>query len=341
MRELRRILIVRLGALGDIIHAIPAAAALRSRYPDARIHWMVDPRYVELLGLVEAIDEPIAIDPRALLDSAQRRAFIGRMLALREARYDVVIDFQGLLKSAVLARAVRGDRTIGFPGAHLREPAARFFYTDTPDPGDAVHVIRKNLALLRSLGVTDSQIHFPIRVPRTWAVESVASRYGAGGYALINPGAAWPNKRWPAERFGALAEAIRRDLGVPSLVLWGPGEEALAAEVIAASSGAAVLSPPTAIVDVPGLARDARVFVSGDTGPLHMAGAVGTPLVSLFGPTYPERNGPWSEADITLSRVQACECRYERQCRRSARCIDDISVDEVADAVRRRVGPRV
>jgi len=336
--EPRRFLIVRLGSLGDVIHAIPAAAAIRRRYPDARIDWLVDPRYVELLGLVQGLDQTIAIDPRWLRQGTQRRIFLARMRELRGRRYDVVIDLQGLLKSAVLAKAVGGRRTIGFSRAELRERAAVLFYNDTRDTSGSAHVVYKNLALLDAIDVHERQVRFPLNIPQTAAGRAARARFGEAGYALINPGAAWPNKRWPPKRFGAVAAAIRRDLGVPSLVLWGPGEEAMAAEVIAASEGAAELSLPTTIVDLVGLAHGARLMVSGDTGPLHIAGASGTPLVALFGPTYAERNGPWSESDITVSRVAECICRYERRCHRATRCIDDIWVDDVVDAVRRRMG---
>jgi ADP-heptose:LPS heptosyltransferase len=154
---------------------------------------------------------------------------------------------------------------------------------------------------------------------------------------LINPGAAWPNKRWPPARFGSLAATIRREHGMRSVVLWGPGEESLAAAVAAASAGAAEPAPATTIPDIVAVARGARLMVSGDTGPLHIGGAVGTPLVALFGPTFPERNGPWSPDDVVLSRVTTCSCLYERQCRRSSPCIDDITVDDVTQAVRRRL----
>jgi heptosyltransferase I len=338
VRDDSRFLIVRLGSLGDVVHAIPAAAALRNRYPHARIDWAVDPKYVELLDLVESLDRRIPLDPRELRGAPGRTGLLGTLRELRRARYDVVIDFQGLLKSAAIARAAGGARTIGFPGVHLREPAARWLYTDTPDPGPAAHVVHKNLALLAAVGVTDRQVRFPIRIPRSGAVAPVTGRLRARGYALVNPGAAWPNKRWPAERFGAVAAAIEREFGLSSLVLWGPGEEALAAGVVAASSGAAEAAPPTTISDLVGLARDARLMVSRDTGPLHIAGAAGTPIVALFGPTFPERNGPWSPQDVSLSQVQQCVCRYERRCKRATRCIDDITVDEVVAAVRRRLG---
>ena len=332
-----KFLIVRLGSLGDVVHAIPVAAALRHAYPAARVDWMVDPRYVELLNLVESIDTRIPVDPRAFGRGNERGRLLRTMRELRRTRYDAVIDLQGLLKSAVLARAAGGRTTLGFPRAHLREPAARLLYTHAPDPGAAAHVIHKNLALLAAVGVSDLRVRFPVNIPRTPVVQSLTDRFAGSGFTLINPGAAWPNKRWPADRFGAVAAAIQREHGQRSVVLWGPGEERLAADVVAASAGAAELSPPTTIADIVGLGRSARLMVSGDTGPLHIAAAVGTPIVALFGPTFAERNGPWADDDVSLSRASQCICHYERQCRRQDRCIDEIGVDDVVNAIRRRM----
>ena len=327
-----RFLIVRLGSLGDVIHAIPAVSALGARHPEAAIDWLVDPRYAEVVQLVEGVNRAIPVDsrrrPGVLLET------IGE---LRRTKYDAVIDLQGLLKSAVLARAAGARRTIGLPREHLREPAARFFYGETPDPGRHPHVIHKNLAIVRALGVTDARVTFPVKASRTATSDTVAGMFGPEGYVVINPGAAWPNKRWPPDRFGALAAAMRSRLGVRSLVLWGPGEEQLASLVVGASWGAAELSPGTGIVDLFAIASGAKLMISGDTGPLHIAAAVGTPIVALFGPTLAERNGPWASADITLSRAAQCVCHYERRCRLAERCIDDIGLDEVVSAVEARV----
>ena len=332
----QRFLIVRLGSLGDVIHAIPAAAALRRTYPHARVDWVVDPRYAELLGLVECLDRRIPFEPRGLIRGGPAWTVVRE---LRQARYDVVIDLQGLVKSAVLSRLVGARRTVGFSRRHLREPLARMFYTQARDPGAAPHVIDKNLALLELLGVTDRTVHFPVAIPRTSVVALARERVGGSDYAIVNPGAAWPNKRWPPDRFGAVAASIRHDFGLRSLVLWGPGEEPLAQAVVAASHGAAELAPETTIPDIVGVARGARLMISGDTGPLHIAGAVGTPIVALFGPTFPERNGPWSPRDVVVSRGAQCTCFYERQCRKATPCIDDIGVDDVRDAVRQRLVP--
>jgi len=324
-----RFLIVRLGSLGDVVHAVPTAAALRAHFPDARIDWAVDPRYVEVLDLVSGLDGRVGVDTRS-------PAALRTMRDLRSVRYDAAIDLQGLVKSAVLARAARADRTIGFPRAHLRESLARFLYTHTPDVR-ATHVVFKNLALLEPLGVRGPRVEFPLDIIPTAAAEQVATAAGAAGYALLNAGAAWPNKRWPPARFGALAAAIRERFGLQCVVLWGPGEESLATAVVDASTGAARLAPPTSITDVFALAKAARLMMSGDTGPLHIAGAVGTPTVSLFGPTNPERNGPWLQADVALSRFAGCSCHYQRRCRRGEPCINEIGVSEVVAAVERRI----
>lgn len=327
-----RFLIVRLGSLGDVVHGIPVAAALRERFPSARIDWMVDPRYVELLGHVHGIDALIPVSPRR-----GPLAMLSSVLALRLVEYTAAIDLQGLLKSAVLARAVGAWRTIGFQKAHLREPMARFFYTDMPEPGEREHVVYKNLALLSPLGVRDFRPSFPIGASVTAVAEETGERLG-GQYALISPGAGWPNKRWPTERFGAVASVLRDTLGLRSVVIWGPGEEAMALAVVAASRGAAELAPSTSVSDLLGIARGARVMIAGDTGPLHLAAAVGTPVVAIFGPTIGQRNGPWNASDLIVSRTDRCSCLYARRCRKAAPCINEITVDEIVDAVVRRLG---
>ena len=333
---MKRALIVRLGSLGDVVHAIPVAASLRSAYPSAQIDWVTDPMYLPLIGLVEGVDRAIGLDARAWLPGA-RGNVVSVLAALRRSAYDVVLDLQGLLKSAMLARAVGARRTVGFSRTHLREPAARLFYSESVNAGGAVHVIQQNLAVSAALGAIDRSVRFPVRVPESAAVADVARELG-GGFALLNPAGAWPNKRWPPSRFGAVAQALERSHGLPSIVMWGPGEQALAEAVAVASGGAARVSPPMSIPDLLALAHASRVMVSGDTGPLHLAAAVGTPVVALFGPTRPERNGPWAAADVSVSRVAQCECQYQRRCRRREPCIEDIGVEEVLAAVARRLG---
>jgi lipopolysaccharide heptosyltransferase I len=336
-----RILLVRLGALGDIVHAIPVAAALRRAYPDARIDWLVSARHRELLDLVPVVNARIATNDRATGGPGSLVA-IARLL--RQSRYDLVFDMQGLIKSAVLARSAGAPRVIGFARRYLREPLARVFYTDTYDPGrggmfapdETRHVVEINLGLLSVIGVTAGRAEFPIEQRDGPVFDEIRDKTG-GSYALLNPGAAWPNKRWPPARLGAVATAIRDRQRLPSVVLWGPGERELAEAVVNHASGAALLAPQTAIADIVSLARHARLMVSGDTGPTHIASAVGTPVVGIYGPTRPERNGPLLPEDISVSRAATCQCHHLRRCKLDTMCLLDIGVDEVVSAVERRL----
>jgi lipopolysaccharide heptosyltransferase I len=339
---LTRFLIVRLGALGDIVHAIPVAAAVRRAYESAKVDWLVSSTHREILDLVPVIDRRLVINDRG--GAGGGASLLSAIRELRRTRYDVVIDLQGLVKSALLARSSGAPRVIGFSARYAREGAARLFYTQAHDPGrggiydarETRHVVDINLGILQLLGIKPNRPEFPID-----HVESAAARRAAdqtnGRYALVNPGAAWPNKRWPPQRFGGLASALRDRHGLMSVVLWGPGEEALAEETVAASHGAAVSAGKTTVADIVALARGAAVMVSGDTGPTHIASAVGTPLVGIYGPTRPARNGPLAPEDVTVSRDAVCRCHHLRRCRLDPMCLLDIGVGEVVAAVDRRL----
>ncbi len=333
---MRAILIVRLGALGDIVHAVPVAAALRERFPAARIDWVVDERYQEVLRLVPVVDRRIVLRSRSM---PVWRRVVELRRALAGGTYDVAVDAQGLLKSAVVARSSGAPRVLGFPPPHLREPLARFLYTETCDPGDAAHVIEKNLTLAGRLGARTADRRFPMEVPASAALDAVRRfpRVGGGPFAVINPGAAWPNKRWAPARLARVAEWLWGERRLPSLVTWGPGDETTAAAVVDGSNGAALLAPPTRVSDLAAIMGAAAVVVSGDTGPVHLAAAVGTPVVGLYGPTDARRNGPWAPQDVAVSRFADCRCRYRRRCRAARRCLDDITVAEVTAALALRL----
>ncbi len=353
-----RLLIVRLSALGDVVHTLPLAAALRRAFPDGAIDWVVDERNADLLTLVPVLDRVVVLRTRsrpALPALAECRR------TLRRRGYDVALDAQGLGKSALVARLSGAARIVGFATPFLRERWARWLYTERVDPCRPRHVVARNLGLGAALGVDAPAWSFPIRTPSSEAPARTRARLGLGAatalgsgrFALLNPNAAWASKRWPAERFGAVASWLRRTHRLPSAVLWGPGDEARAAAVADASDGAAAVAPPTGLRDLVALARAAAVMVSGDTGPLHVAAAVGTPVVGLYGPSDPSRNGPWSPDDVVVSRFAACRCRparggaggsdagssdrMVRVCRSTARCLDDIPVEVVTAAVDRRL----
>jgi len=328
-----RVLVVRLGALGDLVHAVPAVAAIRRTHPDAAIDWLVEPKHAEFLGLVPPVSEVVPLAGRSVSGWLATRA------DLRSRRYDVAIDLQGLVKSAALAWLSDARRVIGFDASALRERAAAWFYSERVRASESGHVIRKNLELVAALGVDAGAIEFPIRETPPAALEAIRAS-GVERFALINPGAGWPNKRWPPRRFGEVAASLRSRHGLRPVVLWGPGERPLAAQVVAESGGAAIEAPPTSVTDVVTLARASALMVSGDTGPLHIAAAVGTPVVAVFGPTDPVRNGPWRDEDLTVARYDGCSCHYARECRRTNPtdpCIERITAAEVLDAIDRRL----
>ncbi len=333
---MKRLLVVRLGSLGDLVHTLPAVAALRRAQPSLEIDWLVDAVHQEFVSLVPVVTSVVALADRTAQAWWQARR------ALRARAYDVAADFQGLLKSAALARLSGAREAVGFARASLREPAARFFYTRTVPVGGSDHVVFKNLRLAAALGAAEGPLEFPLADVASPAADEVRARAG-GAFAIVNPGAAWPNKRWPPDRFGKLASHLADRHGLRSVVLWGPGEADLADAVVGASSGAAVRAPETSLRDLVAIARGARLIVSGDTGPLHIAAAVGVPVVSVFGPTDPLRNGPWVAADLAISRYGGCDCHYERRCRRGETdwCLGTITFDEVRDAVDRRLGAPV
>ena len=342
--ELERVLIVRLSALGDIVHALPVLAALKRDWPAAKVDWLVEDAYAPILALAEGLNRRIIVRASRSVSEPGVVAFggvFGFLQAigyLRRQRYDAALDLQGLIKSAVWARSSGAKRVIGFHRTNLREPQAAMFYSEMIHPVTTQHVIQKNLMVLDNLGSVAGPAVMPLRAKTASPVDTaIKNAGGAKKYIVINPGAAWPNKRWPPERFGELASALKQKTGLPSFVTWGPKERELADSVVAASHGAAIAAPPTEVADLVALMRGAALVVSGDTGPLHIAAAVGSPIVGLYGPTWPQRNGPWDVKDEVLSRAQTCKCHHKRQCQIGAPCINEIQVADVVAAAERRL----
>jgi ADP-heptose:LPS heptosyltransferase len=262
---------------------------------------------------------------------------VAALRASRAERCDVAFDFQDLWKSAVWARASGAPRVVGQAGAR-REPWSAILLGEIVDDDDAVHVIDRNLALLRAVGIDEvGTREFPLPAPPAMATAGAALDAVGRSFAILNPGGGWASKLWPPEHHGALARSLAQD-GLTSLVTWGPGEQSLADRVVAASGGIAVRCPPTTLLDYVELARRARVVVGADTGPLHLACAVGTPVVALFGPTDPARNGPFSAEDVVVRRPPPCAPCHRRRCPRHEGVMAAITVEEVAAAVERRLG---
>ena len=332
-----RLLIVRLGAMGDILHALPAVALLRSAAPEARIGWVVERRWSELLcapGCSPSgersegrpmIDELHRVDTRGWrrrpFRSEVRREFFAAVGSRLSRRYDAALAFQAAIKSAQMARLSPDGRVVGF--RHPREALARWLYHESIE-SSAAHVIGQNRELARSWlrreGCNAASPELPsgaALLPRDEAAEeSIAALLDSRGlgrmpFAILNPGAGWGAKQWPAERYGELALRLGAR-GMPSVVNYGPGEEKLAGKVAAGSQGGATALCPS-LSQLIALTRRARLFVGGDTGPLHLAALIGVPTVALFGPTDPARNGPyWPSRRVLRDAASILSYRHER-----------------------------
>lgn len=340
-----KILIIKLGAIGDIIHTLPALAAIRAKFPAAEISWVAEQRSAEILRGNRLIDNLIEMDTKALRGGM----VIEKMLIegakqvknLRQYDFDIAIDFQGLLKSGMIAKLSGAKTRWGFARADLREPAARVFYTHTAKIPPASHVIQRNLALAEAaLGseLRNEEIEFPIFTTDEHRAEaaSIANRVGAN-FAILNPAGGWVTKLWHAEKYGQLADMMSAEVGLDSIVVTGPNETELASVILSASRSGKTISALPSLKGFYELAKHARVYVGGDTGPTHIAIAAGAPVVGIFGPTEWWRNGSLNLADICVERLDiGCRVDCHRRTCSNWICMD-ISPATVFEAVRARV----
>jgi heptosyltransferase I len=348
----RRLLIVRLGSMGDIIHTLPAATALRRAFPEVSLGWVVEERWAELLctlpeprsgplsprrPLVDRVHTVNTKTWRKSLFSAQTWEQIAAGLSeLRAQRYELAVDFQGAVRSALTARW-SGARVI-YGVAQPRENVASMFYTRQVIPRGS-HIVEQNLSLAEA--VAHRPLEMPtIEFPHDEAVEKQCedkSPQGIGDFALLNPGAGWGAKQWPAERYGDVARRLAED-GVKSLINFGPGEEFLM-RAVESASGSKAKGVAGSLTELIALTRRARIFIGGDTGPMHLAAALGVPVVAIFGPTNPARNGPFGTRSIVLRSPTSPTTHSHRA--QPDPGILEISPDEVFAAAQKLLrGPR-
>jgi heptosyltransferase-1 len=342
-----RILIVKLGSIGDIVHTLPALAALRSAMPQAEISWVVERRSAEILRDNPILDRLIEVDTKALrrglMSGETLRAPRQQLRRLRASAFDVAIDFQGLLKSASIARLSGARRVFGYSRAGLREPPSLLLLSKTIPVPKKIHVISKGLRLLHgALGVSvpsdPKDFEFPLAVTSTHENEAAEAAGDQTGFIILNPAGGWPTKLWNPERFGSLADRLWNELGLRSLVTFGPGESDLADTVIRSTRTGAARAVSLSIKGFVALARRAELYVGGDTGPTHLAVAAGTPIVGLFGPTEWWRNGSPLLEDVCVERNDI-DCRVDCHRRACSKWICmDIGVQRVFEAVTERLG---
>ena len=344
--NIERLLIVRLSAMGDVIHTLPAAQALRDAFPNAMIGWLIEERWAELLCAPGAPRRGLRSAKRPLVDWVHSVNLTGWRKSLftistaqqiarvwndvRAAHYEVAVDLQGAIRSAILARW-SGARVI-YGAAEPRESPATLWYT-RPVIARGAHVVEQNLSVAEA--VTQKKTEAPlVQFPRDPGAERRIEQQLAAAsihdFAILNPGAGWGAKRWPAQRYGQVAKALAAD-GLLSILNCGPGEENLASEAEAASEGAAK-AMQCSISELIALTRRAKLFIGGDTGPMHLAAALQVPVVAIFGPTDPARNGPYGTRSVVLRNAESRTSHARRAAADEGML--EIGVSAVVDAAR-------
>jgi heptosyltransferase-1 len=321
-------LVVRLGSLGDIVHAFPAVGGLRESFPNAEIIWLTHPKWEALVRASSPANEVWTVDTR---DWTSLRGILAR---IRTHHFDAAIDYQGLWKSASIPFLARVPRRIGFSSETVREAGVPLLYTERVRVNVVSHVADQNGELSLRAGAKRGTAPITLRIPpeEEAVVKNALLKQGVVEYMVLSPGGGWRSKCWPAERFGKLALRILEELQLRCVINAGPGEEDLVATLMRAAGSAQPMTYSGNLAQLMALLKNAAAVVAGDTGPLHLADALGAPVVAIFGPTDPTRNGPYRHNGVVL-RWEGAETTYKRGAE-ADESLMHISVDEVFDALR-------
>ncbi len=335
-----RFLLIRLGALGDILHTRPVAHTLRRHYPQAHITWALEEQHLPMLEGNPDIDEVLLVNTRRW-----RKAWNWQTVQemkrvkhqLRTSRFEVVLDVQGLIKSGVLAYLTQAPVRIGFSAHDCREPLNTLFTTHQVAPSrPRQHVIYRNLALLNALEITQFHLAFPFHIPVSAeeTADEILRKHGMNKdpFIILNPGAGWKTKQWGSGKYARLSEAITGKLGLRTLLTWGPGEEELVHDIARVSRSSPIVPPLTTIKELAALLQRALLFVGGDTGPLHLAAALQKPVVGIYGPSDPLRNGPFGTEHLIIRHRLPCSNCFQRTCP-TTQCLQEVGVEEVFQGV--------
>jgi 3-deoxy-D-manno-octulosonic-acid transferase/heptosyltransferase-1 len=341
-----KILIIKLSAIGDVIHTLPALNAIRKRYPDAHITWLVEEAASSLVVEHEALDRVVIskrkrwvkgiLGPSCLDNIKEAYQFIKE---LRDTEYDLIIDFQGLLKSAVLITLARGKRKIGFDkGMEHMEHSYIFLNERIPPVNMDNHALLRNLMLINVLGIKSKEIEYKIPVSDHTRniTDELLERHeikDPGILVAINPVAKWKTKLWNNRKFALLADRLVEKYNASVIFTGSQSDRSTIENIMSCMSQSTVnLAGETTLKTLAALYEKIEFLISTDTGPMHMAAAVGTPVIALFGPTAPWRTGPFgSEHKILRSGLDCSPC-FKRQCS-TIDCMNQISVEQVMDAV--------
>jgi lipopolysaccharide heptosyltransferase I len=346
MRQSEKILVIRLSSLGDVLMALPAVKALRDSHPGARISWLVEGSVGEFLSHQTFIDEVIPFPRSGLMRTLRRMDLAGTMglsrrfiSHLRSQEYDSILDFHGIIKSALLSVCVRGKgRKIGF-GKTFAKEKSHLFYHERVDHWDRrIHKVDRNMLLSCKLGTTVAVPTVGLVAPGS-AVAYIEDYLSSSAipmpFVAINPFSSQGSefKRWDIDKYAGLASRISEEMGRSVVVLWGPGEESEAAELVRKAGKGVFLACPTTVSQLFALLEKSEIYVGGDTGVMHLAVFAGVPVVAIFGPTDPWINGPYGPSHTMIRRDLPCSPCKNKECK-ERRCLDEIAVEEVYETMK-------
>ena len=340
-----KILIIKLSAIGDVIHTLPALNAIRNSFPDARITWLVEEAAAGFVENHEALDRVIVskrkkwgknlLSPFCLSTIKEIFSFIKE---LRDSKYDLVIDFQGLLKSGVLAGLCRSKRKIGYDQGMEHMEYSYLFLNERIPPVDMNnHAIIRSMMLIKVLGVITDKIiyNLPVFETNRKMADDLISRSGLKKIkplVAINPMAKWETKLWNNIKFAKLADLLIEKLGAGIIFTGSRQDQKTIQDIIFHMQGnAANLAGATSLKTLAGLYEKTDFVISTDTGPMHLAAAMGTPVVALFGPTAPWRTGPFGLGHQVIRAGLECSPCFKRQCK-TIECMQKISVEQVFES---------
>lgn len=339
------ILVIRLSSLGDVLMCMPAVKAIRDRFPGARITWLVEGPVGELLSCQTFIDEVVQF-PRGRLQDGLRagqlisiaREIKSFLAHLRKDRYDCVVDFHGIIKSALISVCARGDRKIGFGAVHAKEKSHIFYGECVHGTDRRMHKVDKNMLMARYLGAGNTAAKITLQVPDI-VHEYIDIFFQQTGLRppvfAMNPFSSKGTdfKRWPIERYARLIGMIKDHMGAQTLVLWGPGEKEEAERLKAMAGESAFLACPTNIPQLYALLEKVDMYIGGDTGVMHLASAAQAPVVAIFGPTDVKVNAPYGLNNMILRKELPCSPCKKKDCQERT-CMEGISVEDVFEAVK-------
>jgi len=333
---MKKITIIKLSSLGDIIHTLPAFNILRKNLPEAKINWVVEKTGKNILRFVDGIDEIYTINTRELRKRINIKENLSRIKKLKNIKSDVSLDFQGTLKSAIVTRITNSKIKAGFNKNNLKEKPAYFFYNKTASYfNEKNHITKKNINLLKTIGIKPQEPVYPDFLlensVKTTTLEKIKS-YDLDTSVILNVGGGWVTKRLETEKWIQLSNKIASDNYSP-LILWGNNYEKKIAEKVVNNSKALLL-PFFKIKELLFFLTKIKLLISGDTLPLHMADALKIPTISFFGPTPPDRNGPLNQESKIIYYPLECSGCFKRECKK-IECIKKISVNDLYKAFKK------